>query len=58
MLIGFFKDGDVAWLVNLEAGVLVQLPPGVFFAFPSALLTHWSMNKGDGSHAKTCRDSC
>jgi len=40
--IGFFNDGEEAWLVNLEAGVIIQLPAGVFFAFPSALLTHWN----------------
>jgi len=29
----------------MESGVFVQLPPGVFFAFPSALLTHWNADK-------------
>jgi hypothetical protein len=43
--VGFFDDGELAWLVILESGVFVQLPPGVFFAFPSALLTHWSGDK-------------
>ena len=46
--VGFFDDGELAWLVNLESGLFVQLPPGAFFAFPSALLTHWSGDKKGG----------
>jgi hypothetical protein len=43
--LGFFDDEETAWLVNLEAGVIIQLPSGAFYAFPSALLTHWNANK-------------
>lgn len=43
--LGFFNDGELAWLVNLEAGVIIQLPTGTFFAFPSALLTHWNTDR-------------
>ena len=43
--VGFFRDGDIAWLVNLEAGIFVQLLPGIFFIFPSALLTHWNKDR-------------
>ena len=41
---GFFDDGECAWLVNLEAGIIVQIPVGVFYLFPSALITHFNVN--------------
>ncbi|KAF9509697.1 hypothetical protein BS47DRAFT_1365080 [Hydnum rufescens UP504] len=31
---------EQAWLVNLEANIVIQLPARVFFLFPSALITH------------------
>ena len=36
---------EEVWLVNLEANVMVQLPTGVFFLFPSTLVTHWNLDK-------------
>ncbi|KAF9520947.1 hypothetical protein BS47DRAFT_1386640 [Hydnum rufescens UP504] len=42
---GFFDDVEDAWLVNLEANIVIQLPAGVFFLFPSALITHWNLDK-------------
>jgi hypothetical protein len=34
-----------AWLENLEGDIVVQLPTGVFYLFPSALITHWNVDK-------------
>ena len=31
--------------MNLEANIVIQLPTGVFFLFPSALITHWNVDK-------------
>lgn len=38
--LGFFEDGERAWLANFEAGTIMQVPTGVFVLFPSALQTH------------------
>ncbi|KAF9512964.1 hypothetical protein BS47DRAFT_1393708 [Hydnum rufescens UP504] len=44
-VLGFFDDGETAWLVNFEAGIVIQLPTGVFLLYPSALITHFNVNK-------------
>lgn len=42
---GFFPDGVLAWLVNLEAGVIIQIPAGVFYFFLSAMITHYNADR-------------
>jgi hypothetical protein len=42
---GFFDDHELAWLVNFEAGIVIQLPTGIFLLYPSALITHFNVNK-------------
>jgi hypothetical protein len=44
-LIGFFNDGELCWLVNFEAGIIIQLPTAVFLLYPSALITHFNVDK-------------
>lgn len=39
---GDFKHEEKAWLVLWEAKVIIQLPPGIFLFYPSALFTHFN----------------
>lgn len=41
--IGFFADGQLAWLVNLEAGIIIQIPSGVFY-FCLSSITHFNVD--------------
>jgi hypothetical protein len=42
---GFFPHGLHAWLVNLEAGLVIQLPPMVPYFCCSSLITHFNVDK-------------
>ncbi|KAF9506037.1 hypothetical protein BS47DRAFT_1399871 [Hydnum rufescens UP504] len=46
-VLGFFDDGETAWLVNFEAGIIIQLPTGIFLLYPSALIMHFNVNKNE-----------
>jgi hypothetical protein len=41
---GCFAHGECTWLVNLEAVIILQIPPGSFVMFPSALITHFNID--------------
>ena len=41
---GFFADSQLAWLVNLEAGVVIQIPSGVFYFCLSSIITHFNVD--------------
>jgi hypothetical protein len=43
--IGFFADGQLAWLVNLEAGIVIQIPSGVFYFCLSSIITHYNVDR-------------
>ena len=43
--LGFFPHGVMAWLVNMEAGIVVQLPPMVPFFGMSSVITHFNVDK-------------
>jgi hypothetical protein len=43
--LGFFNHGQRAWLVCLEAGIVIELPPGAVLFLPSALVIHWHVEK-------------
>ncbi|KAI0318500.1 hypothetical protein OF83DRAFT_1171016 [Amylostereum chailletii] len=48
---GKFDHNTKAWLVIWEAGIIIQIPPGVFVAYPSSLFYHfnWDISTSDGS---------
>ena len=59
---GHFNHGEKCWLVIWEAGIVVELPPGVFIFYPSSLFLHFNV---DLSHVynlalsfKSCILSC
>ncbi|TFK80456.1 hypothetical protein K466DRAFT_456594, partial [Polyporus arcularius HHB13444] len=39
---GHFNHKEKAWLVLWEANVIIELPPGIFLFYPSALFTHFN----------------
>jgi hypothetical protein len=39
-----FNDDKKVWLVVWELGVIVQLPPWVYCAYPSSLLYHFNID--------------
>jgi hypothetical protein len=41
---GFFAHGEHVWLVNMEGRVILEIPPGSFVLFPSALITHFNVD--------------
>ncbi|KAL1697720.1 hypothetical protein EV121DRAFT_274905, partial [Schizophyllum commune] len=44
---GNFNHRERCWLVIWEAGLIVELPPGVFMAYPSSLFYHWNVDVCD-----------
>ncbi|KAK7019813.1 hypothetical protein VNI00_017902 [Paramarasmius palmivorus] len=42
---GHFNHRERSWLVIWEAGVVVELPPGVFLLYPSSLFLHFNVDK-------------
>ncbi|KAF9512970.1 hypothetical protein BS47DRAFT_1362758 [Hydnum rufescens UP504] len=44
-VLGFFNDGETVWLVNFGAKIIIQLPTGIFLLYPSALITHFNVDK-------------
>ena len=43
---GFYHDGALAWLVNFEANIVIQLPSAVPFLGLSAIITHCNIDRG------------
>jgi hypothetical protein len=43
---GFFNDGALAWLVNHEANIVIQVPSAVPFLGLSAIITHCNVDRG------------
>ena len=43
-MVGDFDWKEKAWLVLWEAKLIIQLPIGVFFFYPSALFIHFNIN--------------
>lgn len=44
MFPGIFDDDELCWLVIWEAGIIIQLPAGVLFGYPSAIFYHFNIN--------------
>ncbi|KAF9039512.1 hypothetical protein BDZ89DRAFT_1060957 [Hymenopellis radicata] len=42
---GVFNFREKAWLVIWEAGVCLELPPGVFLLYPSSLFFHFNIDR-------------
>ncbi|KAA1479835.1 hypothetical protein DENSPDRAFT_887108 [Dentipellis sp. KUC8613] len=42
---GKFDHRERAWLVLWEAGIIIQIPPGVFVAYPSSLFFHFNFDR-------------
>ncbi|KAI0055118.1 hypothetical protein BV25DRAFT_1843180 [Artomyces pyxidatus] len=41
---GKFNHREKAWLVIWEAGIIVEVPPGIFVAYPSSLFYHFNLD--------------
>ncbi|KAF9044589.1 hypothetical protein BDZ89DRAFT_1059069 [Hymenopellis radicata] len=41
---GIFNHREKAWLVIWEAGICLELPPGVFLLYPSSLFYHFNVD--------------
>uniref|UniRef100_A0A0W0FYJ7 Uncharacterized protein n=1 Tax=Moniliophthora roreri TaxID=221103 RepID=A0A0W0FYJ7_MONRR len=39
-----FNHKEKCYLVILKAGIVVELPPGTFFAYPSSIFSHWNID--------------
>lgn len=46
-LTGNFDHKRKAWLVIWEAGVIIEIPAGVFVAYPSSLFYHFNWDIGE-----------
>ncbi|KAF9016483.1 hypothetical protein BDZ89DRAFT_1141424 [Hymenopellis radicata] len=44
---GWFNHREMVWLVIWEAGICVELPPGVFLLYPSSLFFHFNVDLKD-----------
>lgn len=42
--IGNFNSSERCWLVIWEAGVVLEMPPGVFLMYPSSLFVHFNID--------------
>ncbi|THU76536.1 hypothetical protein K435DRAFT_605160, partial [Dendrothele bispora CBS 962.96] len=41
---GHFDHSQKCWLVIWEAGIALELPPGVFLLYPSSLFIHFNID--------------
>ncbi|KAL1737812.1 hypothetical protein HDZ31DRAFT_78864, partial [Schizophyllum fasciatum] len=60
LVYGNFNHRERCWLVIWEAGVIIELPPGVMIGFPSSLFYHWNVDVCDIGKAEillTCDGS-
>lgn len=39
-----FNHRQKAWLVIWEAAIIIEIPPGVFVAYPSSLFYHFNFD--------------
>ncbi|ESK82652.1 hypothetical protein Moror_11189 [Moniliophthora roreri MCA 2997] len=44
---GHFNHKEKCYLVILKAGIVVELPSGTFFAYPSSIFSHWNIDLKD-----------
>ncbi|KAK7047835.1 hypothetical protein VNI00_006163 [Paramarasmius palmivorus] len=42
---GHFNHKERSWLVIWEAGIVLELPPGVFLLYPSSLFLHFNVDR-------------
>jgi hypothetical protein len=42
---GKFDSKEKSWLVIWEADIVVELPPGVFFLYPSSIFFHCNVHR-------------
>jgi hypothetical protein len=42
--LGTFNSKERSWLVIWEAGIIVEMPPGVFVMYPSSLFFHFNVD--------------
>ena len=43
-IIGTFNSKERSWLVIWEAGVVIEMPAGVFVMYPSSLFYHFNVD--------------
>jgi hypothetical protein len=46
-VLGKFDSKSLSWLVIWEAGIIIELPPGVFLMYPSSLFFHFNIDMED-----------
>ncbi|KAJ4465135.1 hypothetical protein C8R41DRAFT_738925, partial [Lentinula lateritia] len=44
VFVGHFDHREKCWLVIWEAGIALELPPGVFLFYPSSLFLHFNVD--------------
>ncbi|KAK7049896.1 hypothetical protein VNI00_005326 [Paramarasmius palmivorus] len=44
---GHFNHRERSWLVIWEAGIVLELPPGVFVLYPSSLFLHFNVDRSN-----------
>lgn len=49
-LLGHFNHHEKCWLVIWEAGIAIEIPPGVFVFYPSSLFLHFNIDLSCKSH--------
>jgi hypothetical protein len=55
-ILGYFPHGVMAWLVNLEAKIVIQLPPMVPYFCMSSVITHFNVDKHGKSSITASRE--
>lgn len=58
---GIFNSSERCWLVIWEAGVILEMPPGVFLMYPSSLFVHFNIDvcgKLELHNQRTNADPC
>ena len=44
IFLGFFNSCELSWLVIWEAGIIIEIPAGVFVMYPSSLFFHFNFD--------------
>ncbi|KAG2337864.1 hypothetical protein BDR05DRAFT_838057, partial [Suillus weaverae] len=51
---GQFNSKERSWLVIWEAGLVIEMPPGVFVMYPSSLFFHFNVDIYGGDGRGSC----
>ncbi|KAI0724249.1 hypothetical protein C8T65DRAFT_563960, partial [Cerioporus squamosus] len=53
ILTGTFNHKEKVWLVLWEAKVIIEIPPGIFLFYPSAVFTHFNCDISAGRETRS-----